>query len=194
MAVVVYQETPGFLWIDGKEIPLINAVLSFIVEESRTLISIRSANGNHTWLSNANLAHITDDQDQGYATIEDFLQWWASIDKTGLTALDINVGDITVDVNIDEESDSILIYGNDGVVNNPLFVDEDGAQKTQLVSSDGKPIGAPSLVDIGDDPVFYEGYFVGAELLICKIDSSTSVITRTWAVGDWADRTTLIYE
>lgn len=194
MAVVVYQETPGFLWIDGKEIPLVNAVLSFVLEPNRTLISIRSANGNHTWLSNADLSHIVDEDEAGYADLDAFLEWWASIDKTGLTALDVNVGDITVDVNISEENDSIVVFGNDGENNNPIYADEFGTLQVKIVSDNGRPTGKPDLVDIGDDPVFYEGYVSGDSFQICKIDSTTSVISRTWADGDWEDRTTLIYE
>ena len=61
--------------------------------------------------------------------------------------------------------------------------------------SNGRPLGKANLVDIGDDPIFYEGYKSGSEYQICKIDTTTDVISRTWGTGAWADRkTTIIYQ
>jgi len=40
--------------------------------------------------------------------------------------------------------------------------------------------------------VVYEGYKSADQYRICKIDLTAE--TRTWAVGAWADRTTLTYK
>lgn len=51
----------------------------------------------------------------------------------------------------------------------------------------------PSYIDTTTSTIFYEGYESGQDFIICKIDLSTPVITRTWASGLWADRTTLTF-
>ena len=51
----------------------------------------------------------------------------------------------------------------------------------------------PSLVDTTSETVIYEGYKSGFQYIICKIDLSTPVITKTWSEGSWADRATLTY-
>ena len=51
----------------------------------------------------------------------------------------------------------------------------------------------PSLVDTTSPTVIYEAYKSGHEYLICKIDLSTAIISRTWSTGSWGDRTTLSY-
>ena len=51
----------------------------------------------------------------------------------------------------------------------------------------------PSLVDTTSATIIYEGYKSGFQYIICKIDLSTPVITKTWSEGAWADRATLTY-
>jgi len=51
----------------------------------------------------------------------------------------------------------------------------------------------PSLIDTTIETIIYEGYKSGFQYIICKIDLSTPVITKTWAEGAWADRATLSY-
>ena len=51
----------------------------------------------------------------------------------------------------------------------------------------------PDLVDTSSATLVFEGYQSGVDYLICKTDLSTAVISRTYAVGSWADRLTLQY-
>ena len=51
----------------------------------------------------------------------------------------------------------------------------------------------PSLVDTSNPTLIYEAYKSGHEYLVCRIDLSTSVISRSWATGAWEDRATLSY-
>ena len=51
----------------------------------------------------------------------------------------------------------------------------------------------PTFVDNTLSTIVYEGYESGATFIICKIDLSSSVISRTWATGNWEDRATLTY-
>ncbi len=51
----------------------------------------------------------------------------------------------------------------------------------------------PAFVDTSLSTVVYEGYQCGSTFLICKIDLSTTVISRTYASGNWSDRLTLTY-
>lgn len=51
----------------------------------------------------------------------------------------------------------------------------------------------PDLVDTSNPTIVYEGYQSGADFIICKTDLSTTVISRTYAVGSWSDRLTLQY-
>ena len=51
----------------------------------------------------------------------------------------------------------------------------------------------PSLIDTTSQTIIFEGYKSGFQYIICKIDLSTSVITRSWSKGDWNDRETLTY-
>lgn len=52
----------------------------------------------------------------------------------------------------------------------------------------------PTFIDTTSATVVYEGYQSGSEFIICKIDLSTPIISRTWSTGDWADRSTLTYK
>lgn len=52
---------------------------------------------------------------------------------------------------------------------------------------------APDYIDTTSDTIIYEGRKSGATFNICKIDLSTAVISRKYATGAWADRTTLNY-
>ena len=49
----------------------------------------------------------------------------------------------------------------------------------------------PSVIDTTSETVIYEGYKSGFQYIICKIDLSTPVITKTWSEGAWNDRETL---
>lgn len=51
----------------------------------------------------------------------------------------------------------------------------------------------PALVDTTSATLLYEGYKDGSNYRICKTDLSTAIITRTWATGAWANRSTLTY-
>lgn len=51
----------------------------------------------------------------------------------------------------------------------------------------------PAFVDTTSATVIYEGYTSGTGYIICKIDLSTAIVSRTWACGAWADRATLSY-
>ena len=51
----------------------------------------------------------------------------------------------------------------------------------------------PTFVDISLSTIVYEGYESGSTFIICKIDLSTTVVSRTWATGKWEDRATLNY-
>jgi hypothetical protein len=51
----------------------------------------------------------------------------------------------------------------------------------------------PSVVDTTSATVIYEGYKSGFQYIICKIDISTPVISKTWSEGAWTDRATLTY-
>jgi hypothetical protein len=52
----------------------------------------------------------------------------------------------------------------------------------------------PTFIDTTSATLVYEGYPAGSTLLICKIDLSTSIATRTYSTGAWADRATLTYK
>ena len=51
----------------------------------------------------------------------------------------------------------------------------------------------PNIIDTTLETLVYEGYQSGSVYIICKIDLSTPIISRTWSTGDWADRSTLTY-
>jgi hypothetical protein len=51
----------------------------------------------------------------------------------------------------------------------------------------------PNLIDITNETIIYEGYLSGRNYIICKIDMSTPIISRTWASGSWANRASLQY-
>jgi hypothetical protein len=48
-------------------------------------------------------------------------------------------------------------------------------------------------IDTTSATLIYEGYKTGSTYRICRIDISTPVISRTWATGAWASRTSLTY-
>ncbi len=52
----------------------------------------------------------------------------------------------------------------------------------------------PVFLDTTSSTLVYEGYSSGSTLLICKIDLSTTIATRTYSTGAWADRATLLYK
>ena len=52
---------------------------------------------------------------------------------------------------------------------------------------------SPDLTDTTSSTVIYEGYKSGTSYHICKIDLSTAIISRKYATGAWADRSTLTY-
>lgn len=56
-----------------------------------------------------------------------------------------------------------------------------------------KNLAKPFLIDTTNPVIIYEGHKFGELCHICKIDCSTPIISRTWATGAWADRTTLNY-
>lgn len=51
----------------------------------------------------------------------------------------------------------------------------------------------PNLIDTTSSTLIYEGYQSGSLYIICKIDLSTAIISRTRATGAWNDRSTLTY-
>jgi hypothetical protein len=51
----------------------------------------------------------------------------------------------------------------------------------------------PTIQDTTSETLVYEGYTAGNQLIICKIDLTTPIVTRKYAVGAWADRATLSY-
>jgi hypothetical protein len=63
----------------------------------------------------------------------------------------------------------------------------------QLVDSNGNPSGNADYIDTTSATLIYEGYKTGSTYRICRIDISTPVISRTWATGAWASRTSLTY-
>jgi hypothetical protein len=65
-------------------------------------------------------------------------------------------------------------------------------QKVLLVDASGYPTSSPDKVDTISATIIYEGW--SGLSLIRKTDLSvTDIITRTWATGTWANRTTLTY-
>ena len=52
----------------------------------------------------------------------------------------------------------------------------------------------PTFVDTTLSTLVYEGYESGSTFIICKIDLSTPVVSRTYATGNWSDRLTLTYQ
>ncbi len=65
-----------------------------------------------------------------------------------------------------------------------------------IVTGLGNPDWKSDIVDLENDPIIYEGYKIDDtdDLRICKLDTTTDIITRTWATGEWDDRITLDYE
>ena len=51
----------------------------------------------------------------------------------------------------------------------------------------------PNIIDTTLDTLVFEGYQSGSVYVICKIDFSTPIISRTWSTGNWDDRSTLNY-
>jgi hypothetical protein len=68
-----------------------------------------------------------------------------------------------------------------------------GGYVTQVINVTGRPQTKPDLIDLAQDPVIYEGYKVRDTYFICKVDATTSVISRKWATGSWDSRLTLNY-
>lgn len=79
MANVIYQSVAGRLWINGKDIPLDDCVMSYLQDGSIYKISIRSSSGNHSWLSNVPLTDIEDNNDGTYGSIGSWLAWWDAL-------------------------------------------------------------------------------------------------------------------
>ena len=79
----IYQVTAGTLYVGEKEVPLAHVVMDYKLDSVRNeyLISIRSASGNHSWLSSTPLSVITDFDDNDYADITAWLTWWNNLDK-----------------------------------------------------------------------------------------------------------------
>jgi len=74
-----------------------------------------------------------------------------------------------------------------------LTENTEGGYVTQVVNVTGKPNTKPDFVDLTAEPVIYEGYKVRGTYFICKIDASTSIISRKWATGSWESRLELNY-
>lgn len=82
-------------------------------------------------------------------------------------------------------------------------IDTDTGNIATVLTSLEKEAGQPSAntlrmasakadyVDTASGTIIYEGYYNGVNYNICKIDLSTDIITREWAVGDWDDRESL---
>ena len=66
-------------------------------------------------------------------------------------------------------------------------------EQNQEVDDSSNPVSKADLVDITSPTIIYEGYKRADYYRICKIDLSTTVIARTWATGQWTDRSILTY-
>jgi hypothetical protein len=98
------------------------------------------------------------------------------------------VNGFTTVVQICDALDNLGITSDDPIIGQAGV--ENGAGQTTLKTQ--RVVQAkPDYVDITSDTVIYEGYSNGTNYDICKIDLSTVIITRLWAVGTWANRASL---
>ena len=68
----------------------------------------------------------------------------------------------------------------------------DATQLVQSINVNGRPQSKPDFFDTTTSAtIVYEGYKVGASVLLCKIDLTAG--TRTWGTDTWANRATATY-
>ena len=68
----------------------------------------------------------------------------------------------------------------------------DATQLVQSINVNGHPQSKPDFFDTTTSAtIVYEGYKVGASVLLCKIDLTAG--TRTWGTDTWANRVTATY-
>lgn len=83
MAVVVKQESAGFIYIDHKEVPLGQVIMNYQLNPVTEIydISIRSTGGNFAWMSNVPLNTIETDANVTFANIGAWLTYWDGLLK-----------------------------------------------------------------------------------------------------------------
>ena len=115
----------------------------------------------------------------------------------------VTISSVTMEVNIDEADDSIVVFGNDGATNRALKTDSSGELQIDVLSLPSTDF-ATQLDDYSTANVTYVGIAIigsataSAVWRIKKIDETTGMVI-TWADSNnnfdnvWDNRTGLTY-